>query len=119
MPGSFPALRTSALAQYPLERASSFAVESLQFLDFSRQVYRDGTTPKGRWIVSLENLDESEIATLKGFFEQQKGRWGTFSFTDPWDQVAHPNCSFSEDRFPQKQAGEGRHQTSLAIYEHA
>ncbi len=119
MPGTFPPLRTAALAQYPFDRAASFAVEALEFLDFSRQAYRDSAAAKNRWVVSLDALDESEIAALKDFFEQQKGRWGTFAFTDPWDGSVHSTCSFSEDRFPQKQAGEGRHQTSLTIYEHA
>jgi hypothetical protein len=119
MPGVFPALRTSALAQYPLWRAASFAADAIQFLDFSRQVYRDLRTAKARWTVSLENLDEAEVAILKGFFEQQRGQWGTFSFNDPWDGSVHSSCSFAQDKFPQKQIGEGRHQTTLTIYEHA
>ena len=119
MPGAFPALRTTALAQYPLERTASFAVEVLEFLDFSRQAYRDLASAKNRWGVALEKLDESEIARLKEFFEQQRGRWGTFSFTDPWNGVVHPHCSFAEDSFHQQQIEEGRHHTRLTIYEHA
>jgi hypothetical protein len=118
MPGSFPALHTKALAQYPLERAASFAVEVLEFLDFSRQAYRDLASTKNRWVVALEKLDESEIARLKEFFELQRGRWGTFNFTDPWNGVVHPRCSFAEDSFQEHQSEEGRHQTRLTIYEH-
>ena len=119
MPGSFPALRTNAVAQYPLERAASFAVETIEFLDFSRQAYRDLVSAKNHWVVALETLDESEIARLKEFFEQQRGRWGTFSFTDPWNGVVHARCSFAEDSFQHQQSEEGRHQTRLTIYEHA
>ena len=119
MPGSFPLLRTSALAQYPLDRGGRFAVETQEFLNFSRQAYRDLAAARHRWVLSLAELDESEIARLKEFFEQQRGRWGTFSFTDPWNNTVYSNCSFAEDSFPHQQPEEGRHQLRLTIYEHA
>ena len=119
MPGTFPRLRTSALAQYPLERGLRLSVEVLQFLDFSRQAYRDLASARKQWVVDLEKLDGSEVARLKEFFEQQRGRWGTFSFTDPWNNSVHPNCSFAEDTFLERQAEEGLSQTRLTIYEHA
>ena len=119
MPGTFPPLRTLALAQYPLERLPRFSVEALEFLDFSQQVYRDLASAKRTWVILLDQLGESEIARLKEFFEQQRGRWGTFSFTDPWDNSVHANCSFAEDTFPQQQSEEGHSQARLTIYEHA
>ncbi len=118
MPGSLPALSTAAMAQYPFERAPAFAVEAVEFLDTSRQVYRDTVSAKRTWMVALEKLDEQEIARLKEFFIEQRGSWGTFSFTDPHNGSVHPNCSFAEDSFPHQQSEEGRHQTRLTIYEH-
>lgn len=119
MPGTFPVLKTAALAQYPLERVPRFAVETVEFLDFKKQLYRDLASGRRQWVVSLEKLDEPEIARLKEFFEQQKGRWGTFSFTDPWDGTVHPNCSFADDALPQQNPQVGQHQARLVIYEHA
>lgn len=119
MPGTFPRLRTSALAQYPLGRAPRFSVEALEFLNFSRQVYRDLASARKSWVIDLEKLDESEVARLKEFFEQQRGRWGFFSFTDPWDNTVHAQCSFAEDGFPQQQDEEGRSKIRVVIYEHA
>jgi hypothetical protein len=117
MPGALPPLRTGAIAQYPLERSLAIAVEPVEFLNFTRQVYRDLGAAKRRWVIRLDLLDEGEIARLKEFFEQQKGRWGTFSFTDPWDASFHATCSFADDVFPHAESG-ARHQAHLAVYEH-
>ena len=116
---SFPALRTGAIAQHPFERAGQVAVESNRFLDFSRQVYRDSASVKRTWTVKLDLLDAGEIARLKAFFEQQQGRYGTFTFIDPVDSSVHATCSFAEDIFTQHQSTETSNQSALTIYEHA
>ncbi|GEM_PF-568054 len=120
MPGTFPTLRTGAVAQYPLTRAASIPVESYTFLNFARQAYRDAVAPKRTWTVALNELDSGEITTLKAFFEQQQGQYGVFTFIDPWDQTTHTNCSFSNDVFDHSQKNaETLNNTSLTIYEHA
>ena len=37
-----------------------------------------------------------ELANLQTFFETQKGRWDTFSFTDPVDSTVR-TCRFDQD----------------------
>ncbi len=37
-----------------------------------------------------------ELASLQTFFETQKGRWDTFSFTDPVDSTVR-TCRFDQD----------------------
>jgi hypothetical protein len=115
MPGTFPTLSTGAAAQYPLDRRIERAAEQLEFLSLARQVYRERS--RRRWIIALELLDESEVATLREFFDQQRGRWGTFTFTDPADGSPR-QCSFAEDAFPRRRnaAGFG---SRLTVYEHA
>ena len=116
---SFPALRTGAIAQHPFERAGQMMVESNRFLDFSRQAYRDAASIRRTWTVRLDLLDAGEIARLKAFFEQQQGRYGTFTFIDPVDSSVHNACSFANDIFTQHQSDETSNQSTLTIYEHA
>src|SRR3989304_5260454 len=108
MPGVFPVLRTGAAAQYPLQREVRHSAEVVRFLDGSEQAYQNQAGPRYRWILDLSLLDDGEIAKLKAFFEQQKGRWGAFSFTDPWSGVTYTTCSFETDVFPQVQTAEDR-----------
>jgi len=114
MPGTFPPLRTAALAQYPLDRRVERGAEQLEFLSLARQVYRERS--RRRWVIALELLDESEMVTLREFFDQQRGRWGTFTFTDPSDNSPR-QCSFAEDSFPRRRDAAG-YRTRLTIYEH-
>ena len=85
---AFPALRTGAVAQYPLDRAVRFQTQSVWFMDGSQQRFRLSGAGLRRWKIRLDLLDEEELATLDAFLEQQ----GTaiFPFTDPvtGDQVA-------------------------------
>jgi hypothetical protein len=119
MPGTFPTLQTGAVAQYPLNRTATIPVEAYTFLNFARQAYRDLAAPKKTWTIALNLLDASEIATLKAFFEEQQGQYGTFAFTDPWDGTTHTTCSFSGDLFDHTQQGsEVLNATTLTIYEH-
>ncbi len=118
MPGTFPTLRTGAIAQYPLARELRQAAETVTFLDGSAQAYRLQAAPLHRWTLKLDLLDDRELSTLRAFFEQQKARWGTFSFTDPWTNVTYPQCSFERDTFPQQQRAENRNSVVLTIREH-
>lgn len=93
---SFPLLRTSAVAQYPLTCKSSFSTEILQFVDGSEQRYRNYGRPIRRWAVQLNQLDEGEVAALRQFFREQAGVTGRFSFTDPITETAYANCSFDQ-----------------------
>lgn len=118
MAGVFPPLRTGAIAQAPLAREVRQAAEIVTFLDGSEQSYRSAL-PRQRWTIRLDLLADAEVAVLRAFFEQQKGRWGTFTFTDPWTGSAFDQCSFAMDTFPQVQTGENRNAVQFVIYEHA
>jgi hypothetical protein len=47
--------------------------------------------------VTLDLLSEQELQTLEDFFVSHQGRYGEFSFTDPWDGTFHEHCSFDTD----------------------
>ena len=94
MPGTFPKLGTSALAQYPATRSTRYQNQVIQFVDGTTQRYRDSSGPLRQWQIRLDLLNESEVATIDQFFEDNQGTFGSFAFTDPWDGQAYPNCSF-------------------------
>jgi phage-related protein len=94
---SFPALKTGAVAQYGSDRSRKFSTQVLRFMDGSEQRFPGYGTPLLQWVIRLDLLDESELENLELFFENEGGRAGTFSFTDPWDGTVYPNCSFGSD----------------------
>jgi len=90
---AFPTLRTGAVAQYPLDRAVRFQTQSVRFMDGSRQSFRLYGTGLRRWKIRLDLLDETELAAVTAFMEQQ----GTtvFSFTDPVTGTQATSCVIS------------------------
>lgn len=118
MPGTFPTLRTNAIAQYPLTRELAVPSETVRFLDGSEQHYRLPGVFR-RWSIELGLLATAELASLREFFDQQKGAWGVFSFNDPVSGIAYPSCSFADDAFPEQHDGEMRAGARLTVYEHA
>ncbi len=116
MPGTFPALSSGAVAQYPLERQASYRTETVRFLNQAEQVYQDVANAVRRWTIKLELLNAREIAALRDLFEANRGRWGTFSFTDPYDSVLYSNCAFADDQFPIENTDAGLYGQTLTIY---
>ncbi|MGA3206186.1 MAG: DUF2460 domain-containing protein [Bryobacteraceae bacterium] len=94
---SFPTLKTGVVAQYGSDRSRQFSTGVLRFLDGREQRFQGVGTPLLAWVIRLDLLDESELENLELFFENEGGRAGTFSFTDPWDGTVYASCSFGSD----------------------
>lgn len=92
---SFPLLSTGAVAQYPLTRGTSFAVETILFLDGTGQRSMTRGKKLRRWQVSLSQLDEAELQSVEQFFEGVQGNFGVFTFVDPYTGESVPNCRLS------------------------
>jgi Conserved hypothetical protein 2217 (DUF2460) len=114
---AFPKLKTGAVAQYPASRALVHATEVVRFLDGTEQRYRVREAAARRWVVRLDLLDETEIARLQEFFIAEQGRFGSFSFEDPWDGSVHANCSLERDEFEFELLGEARGRLVLVVRE--
>ena len=114
---NFPSLKTGAVAQYPSDRTQRFSTQVHRFLDGSGQRFRGFEAPLKRWLIRLELLDDAELARLEGFFVEQSGRAGTFSFTDPWDGSVHANCSFESDAMTADYRGPRDGATSVLVRE--
>ncbi|MFN9458508.1 MAG: DUF2460 domain-containing protein [Acidobacteriota bacterium] len=93
---SFPRLKSGAIMQWPAVRGMNFSTEVLVFADGSEQRFRNFSHFIRRWIVQLDELDEEDLTIMEGFYAQQQGRVGTFSFVDPWDGTVHAECQFDD-----------------------
>jgi hypothetical protein len=113
----FPVLKTGAVMQYPAKRTLQFNTDTIRFLDGTVQRFRDNPSVLHQWIIQLDLLDESELDTLDQFFLTNQGRFGSFSFTDPWDGTVYPNCSLAGDTFGFQLRAEMRGKTSLTVRE--
>jgi len=114
---NFPRLKTNAVMQYPAAREFRYDSTVLCFVDGRQQCYRGAKDALRRWPIRLDLLDESELASLQAFFVTNQGRFGSFSFVDPWDETEYPDCSLDQDSFEFQLMGEMRARTVLVVKE--
>lgn len=114
---NFPALKTGAVAQYGSDRSRQYSTRVLRFLDGSEQRFPAYGAPLMRWVIRLDLLDESELENLEQFFQDEGGRAGSFSFTDPWDGTVYASCSFDSDELTLQFQGIARGKTQIAVKE--
>ena len=105
------------MAQYPADRETIFSTQVYRFLDGGEQRFPAYGAALHRWSIRLDWLDEGEIETLKEFFESEEGRAGSFSFTDPWDGMVYPSCSFESDSFAAVLKGPRQGATQVIVRE--
>jgi len=87
----FPILVTGELIQNSSVRSlPSFAIEHF-YEGHSRQTQLRTSADRTLWRLTYRNLIGQEAMRLRKFFESLDAA-ESFSFTDPWTQVAHPNC---------------------------
>ena len=113
----FPTLKTSAVAQYPATQAVTFQNQVVRFVDGSEQRYRDCAAPLRQWVIRLNELDETEMVSLEEFLQSNEGSFGSFSFTDPWDNQTFTNCSFVDDAIALTSLEEMRGHASVRVRE--
>ena len=114
---TFPLLSTGAVAQYPLSRSTNYAVESIQFLDGSRQRCLTRGTSLRQWLISLQQLDEAELSQVEQFFDANQGSFGSFTFLDPFTGQTVPNCRINNPFAVTEYLASGNGKSSLLIEE--
>ena len=117
MPSSFPKLKTNALAQYPATKDVRLRNQVVWFVDGVQQKYRDSSGPLHQWEIQLNQIDEGEMAAIEQFFAENQGRFGSFSFTDPWDGRVYPDCSVATDDLTLVSLDAMRGKTSFIVRE--
>lgn len=113
----FPTLKTGAVIQYPATKNTQYSSFVVRFLDGSDQRYRQYTPALHQWSIKLDLLDEAELDALRQFFDDQEGRFGTFSFVDPWTQTTYLNCSLQQDTFSYQLSGVTQGSVSVTVVE--
>ena len=114
---TFPTLKSGSVAQYPAQRFITQSSWIGRFVDGSEQRFRTMPAPLHRWVVSLLLLTESEAIAIREFAANVSGRFGTFTFTDPWDGTSYSNCSLESDSSSIDWLGENNARTTLVIRE--
>jgi hypothetical protein len=114
---TFPKLKTNAVAQYPATKGLRFQNQVLRFVDGTEQRYRDAPGPLHQWAIRLSQLDEGEMAAMERFFAANQGRFGSFAFTDPWDNSQYANCSLAGDGMDLTAVGPLQGNTTLTVVE--
>ena len=117
MPAVFPILKTGAVVQYPASKNTEYSSFVVRFLNGSDQRYRQYAAPLHRWAIQLNMLDETELNALEQFLISQGGRFGTFSFVDPWTQTTFSNCSLDQDTLDFALLAETRGTANLVVVE--
>ena len=114
---TFPRLKTNAVQQYPARRTMEFSTSILRFLDGTEQRFREYSSPLRSWSIDLKLLDDTEMTTLESFFVAQGGQYGSFSFTDPWDQATYANCTIENPELTLRYEGPQSGSVSLVVRE--
>jgi hypothetical protein len=114
---TFPPLKTGAVAQYPAIKSLRFQNQIVRFVDGNEQRYRDSAGPLHQWVIRLDQLDETELASLEDFFLVNQGSFASFIFIDPWDGASYPNCSAGSDQLQLTSVEELQSTTSLTVTE--
>jgi hypothetical protein len=112
---SFPALKTGAVAQYPLARGVRFLTQAVRFMDGSQQRFRLYGTGLRRWTLKLDLLGEEELGAVISFIEQQGS--AIFAFTDPLTGQTASTCMISGEKFDATIKNELTCQTTVVIEE--
>src|SRR4051794_14311487 len=115
MAATFPRLKTGAVTQYPSSRGVSFETEILRYLDGSEQRWRSNAGGQRWWELKLSSVSEEELCAIEEFFVSQQGRFGRFTFVDPFDGTEYPNCSFDADSLHGQLFDEESAQSTLII----
>jgi hypothetical protein len=112
---TFPALRTGAVAQYPLAKTVSYETTSVRFLNGSQQKYRIQGAGLRSWTLQLSLLDEAELGSLIAFVEQQGST--PFAYTDPLTGDTAATCILAGQSFAAEMTDEMKAQTTVQIQE--
>lgn len=114
---TFPSLKTSAVAQYPLRHERVFATQVFRFVDLGEQRARDRSGQLRRWRIELSKLDSREIWELTRFFVDMRGSRDRFEFPDPVSGTTVSDCRLLEDEMTIDQSDECDSATVLTVQE--
>lgn len=89
----YPQLTSGSISQYPLSRINRRRTVRNVLADGSDLRTEDEGADQVTWDLNYTHLTTAEYATIEQLFEAVEGRLGTFTFTDPSDNL----LTWSED----------------------
>lgn len=117
---AYPNIRSNTvIAQFPYTETQSFRTTAEDGECGQRYSRYERATPLCRWELTYSSLDATEAAALIQHFQDMGGRRGTFSFTNPRDNVAHANCRYDMDAIEVQYLEPRKHAVKIVILEHA
>src|ERR1700728_156550 len=114
---TFPPLKTGAVAQYPATKSLRFQNQIVRFVDGNEQRYRDSAGPLHQWVIRLDQLDETELASLESFLLSIQDSFASIIFIDPWNATSYPNHSIGSDKLQLTSVEELQNATSVTVTE--
>jgi hypothetical protein len=79
----YPQLTANSICQYPIRRTRHYRTIANTLEDGSRITLADPMAATIRWELTYIGLTDTEVATLRSFFETAEGRLNAFAFADP------------------------------------
>jgi hypothetical protein len=89
----YPQLPTGSIAQYPITRNNIRRTVINSLADGTQIAMADPGAAAVRWTLSYSDLTAAELSALQQLFTSTSGRWNTFGFLDPTDNL----LTWSED----------------------
>ena len=89
----YPQLPTGAIAQYPISRNNIRRTVANTLADGTQITMADPGAAAVSWTLTYAHLTTSELNALTQLFAAAQGRWQTFTFLDPTDNL----LNWSED----------------------
>jgi hypothetical protein len=112
----FPKLRTGVTAQHPLACVLLSETRIFTFLD-GRQQRFPVTKPRKKWILRLDQLDESEAWAVEEFARRHFETAEPFRFKDPRTGVEHAPCYLARNEFQITADGPMKRRCTLVVVE--
>ncbi len=90
---SYPQFATGSAGQYPITRTNTRRTVINALADGSTISMADNGAVSAGWTLNYSDLSNAEFTSLQQLFQSVYGRWQTFTFLDPTDNL----LQYSED----------------------
>jgi len=86
------------IPDYVIEEELEFKTRIIDFESGKEQRQAQWASGKKRFVLKFKNRDKTDYETLKTFFSDMLGQYGSFDFTNPLDGLTY-TCRFESDVF--------------------
>ena len=113
----FPALRSGATIQYPVERRRQATQIHVEFWGGDRQSYLRKRSGGLVWALKYSGLSEDELASLLEFSQRYEESGEAFLFRDPINGAMHDQCRVAHSSVSAASFGPASCQFEVRIFQ--